>query len=257
MPERTSYAPGTPSWVDIGTDLDAAIPFYTQLFGWSAEAAGPPEETGGYGMFKKNGKDVAGYGPQQNPGPPAWSLYVTVADIEDAAATVAKAAGTVVMPPMDVMSAGRMAVCMDAQGGFFSLWQAGEHIGAQLVSEPGAFCWSELQTRDVAGSKQFYETVFGWSGETHEIGPPMGSYTEFALGGQTLAGMMPMPPMVPAEVPTYWLVYFAVDDCDAQSARAQELGATVLVPPMDVDAGRFSVLMDPQGATFGIIKLVR
>jgi len=255
MPERTSYPAGTPSWVDIGTDLDAAIPFYTALFGWDAEAAGPPEETGGYGMFRKNGKDVAGYGPQQNPGPPVWQLYITAADIDDPCAAVAQAAGTVVVPPMDVMTAGRMAVCMDPQGGFVSLWQPGDHIGAELVNEPGAFCWAELQSRDVDGSRTFYETVFGWTSETHQIGPPMGSYTEFAFDGQTLAGMLPMPPMVPAEVPTYWLVYFAVDDCEQSLAKAQELGATVLVPPMDVEVGRFSVLTDPQGATFAIIKL--
>ena len=65
MPERTSYAPGTPSWVDIGTDVDAAVPFYTGLFGWEAESAGP--DAGGYGLFTKDGKTIAGFGPAQNP----------------------------------------------------------------------------------------------------------------------------------------------------------------------------------------------
>ncbi|MFA5883480.1 MAG: VOC family protein [Acidimicrobiia bacterium] len=253
MPERTAYAPGTPSWVDIGTDLDGAIPFSTGLFGWAAESAG--EEAGGYGIFMKDGKSIAGYGPQQNPGPPVWSSSVTVADLEAAAAAVTAAGGTVLVPPMDVMTAGRMAVCIDPQGGFFSLWEARDHIGSEIVNEPGAFCWSEIQSRDIEGSKAFYGTVFGWEAVTHEIGPPMGSYTEFSLGGETIAGGMPMPPMVPAEVPTYWLVYFAVEDCEESVARATELGATVLVPPMDVQAGRFSVLMDPQGGTFAIIRL--
>jgi predicted enzyme related to lactoylglutathione lyase len=61
--------------------------------------------------------------------------------------------------------------------------------------------------------------------------------------------------MVPAEVPTYWLVYFAVDDCDQATAKARELGGTELVPPMDVPIGRFSVLTDAQGAVFAAIKL--
>jgi predicted enzyme related to lactoylglutathione lyase len=180
-----------------------------------------------------------------------------VADVEAACGAVTAAGGTVIVPAMDVMTAGRMAVCVDPQGGFFSLWEARDHIGSEIVNEPGTFCWSEIQSRDIEGSKAFYGAVFGWEAVTHEIGPPMGSYTEFALGGGTIAGGMPMPPMVPAEVPTYWLVYFAVDDCDASLARATELGATTLVPPMDVEAGRFSVLMDPQGATFAIIRLAQ
>jgi predicted enzyme related to lactoylglutathione lyase len=253
MPERTSYAPGTPSWVDIGTDVDAAVPFYTGLFGWEAESAGP--DAGGYGMFMKSGKTIAGYGPAQNPGPPVWSSYITVADVEASVAAVKAAGGTVVVPAFDVMTAGRMAVCTDPQGGFFSLWEAREHIGSQIVNEPGAFCWSEINSRDLDGSKAFYGAVFGWTAETHDVGPPMGSYVEFGLDGQTIAGALPMPPMVPPMVPTFWLVYFAVADCDASQAKAVELGATVLMPPMEVPAGRFCVLSDPQGATFAIITL--
>ena len=82
MPEMTSYAPGTPCWVDIGTDLDGAKPFYTGLFGWTTMDAGPVEETGGYGFFMKGDKMVAGYGPQQNPGPPVWATYIAVADAD-------------------------------------------------------------------------------------------------------------------------------------------------------------------------------
>jgi predicted enzyme related to lactoylglutathione lyase len=253
MPERTAYAPGTPSFVDIGTDLDAAIPFYSGLFGWSAESAGP--EAGGYGLFMMHGKVVAGFGPQQNPGPPVWSTYITVADVEAACATVAGADGTVVMPAMDVMTAGRMAVCQDAQGGFFSVWSPRDSVGSEVVNEPGAMCWNELNSRDVEGSTAFYGTVFGWTSETHDMPGPAGSYTEFALDGTTIAGMLPMPPMVPAEVPTFWLVYFAVEDTDASVAKAQELGATLMMPPMEVPAGRFALLQDPQGATFAVIRL--
>lgn len=254
MPVRTAYAPGTPSWVDIGTDVDAAVPFYTGLFGWTAQSLG--EEAGGYGFFLKDGKQAAGFGPQQNPGPPVWSTYVTVADAEAAATAVTTAGGTVVMPPMDVMTAGRMAVCVDPQGGFFSVWEPRDNIGCEVVNEPGAFCWAELDSRDVDGSKAFYGAVFGWTAETHDMpDSPMGSYTEFALDGTTIAGMLAMPPMVPAEVPTFWLVYFAVDDCDTAVARAEELGGTLVMPPMEVPAGRFALLQDPQGAMFCVIRL--
>ncbi|MGH9023112.1 MAG: VOC family protein [Acidimicrobiia bacterium] len=253
MPERTQYVPGTPSWIDIGTDVEAATQFYGPLFDWDSADAGPVEETGGYGFFTKGGKLVAGYGPQQHPGPPYWTSYISVADADDVAKRVEAAGGKVIMSPMEVMTAGRMAVFQDPQGAFISAWEPKEHQGAQLVNEPGTLFWNELNTRDVDGSKRFYSAVFDWDPITHEGGPM--PYTEFRVGGNSVAGMMAMPPMVPAEVPPHWLVYFAVEDTDATVARAKELGGAVRMPPMDITGvGRISVLADSKGATFAVIQ---
>ncbi|RMG61620.1 MAG: VOC family protein, partial [Calditrichaeota bacterium] len=58
------------------------------------------------------------------------------------------------------------------------------------------------------------------------------------------------------DVPSHWLVYFAVEDCDATVKTAQSLGGQVLVSPSDIPGvGRFAILQDPQGAVFAIIKL--
>ena len=246
MPERDGYEPGTPMWVDIGTDVEAAKAFYGPLLGWEAHSAGPAEETGGYGFFMKDGKMVAGFGPQQNPGPPFWATYVGAADADLVAKQVEASGGTVVVAPMDVMTAGRMAVFQDPQGAFISVWQPGDHKGAQLVNEPGTYCWSELNTTDLEAAKGFYSSVFGW-----EMGGSP-EYVEFKVAGNSVGGMMTLP--APG-IPSHWLVYFAVDDIDASVAKAQELGANVVVPKMDSPAGPFSVLTDPQGATFAIIRL--
>jgi uncharacterized protein len=252
MSETNGFEPGTPSWVDLGTDNDAAKAFYGQLFGWEAVAAGPPEETGGYGFFMKGGKMVAGYGPQQNPGPPYWSVYIATEDADAAADKVKAAGGQVVAGPMEVMGAGKMAVFQDPVGAFFCVWQPARHKGAELVGEAGAMCWVENTTRDVEGSKRFYPEVFGWDPVTHEGEM---AYTEFHLtaGGDSIAGMMAMPDMVPAEVPSYWSVYFGADDVDASTTKAVGLGGTLLAGPADIPGGgRFSVLQDPQGAIFGL-----
>lgn len=252
MPEVSQHVPFTPGWIDIGTDVEAARAFYTALFGWDAQEAGPPEESGGYGFFSKGGKLVGGFGPQQNPGPPFWTTYVIVPSAEEVAAKVQTAGGTVVMPPMQVMDQGTMAVFTDAQGAFFSVWQTDQHTGAQVVREPGAFTWCELNTRDVAGAKAFYAAVFGWDAETSGEDGPM-PYTEFKLGGDSIAGMMEMGDGVPAEVPPHWLVYIEVGDTDATLAKATSLGGTVVVPATDFPGGRFAIVTDPQGANLGIM----
>jgi predicted enzyme related to lactoylglutathione lyase len=254
MPEFSSYPAGTPSWVDLASpDVDASKAFYGALFGWGAETAEDPA-AGGYTMFTLRGKYVAGLAPIMNEGqPPAWATYISVDDADKTAELVAPAGGTIVMEPFDVLTVGRMAVLQDPTGAFLCLWQAGDHAGAQLANEPGAFCWNELDTRDVAKAKQFYADVFGWSAAGGTEGPM--EYYEFKVGDRTVAGMMPMPPMVPAQVPAYWLSYFAVEDTDATVAEVTKRGGQVLMAPMDIPAGRFAVVTGPHGESFAVIKL--
>ncbi len=126
---------------------------------------------------------------------------------------------------MDVMTAGRMAVFADPVGAAFGVWQPGDHKGAALVNEPGTFSWSELVTTDIPASKAFYGAVFGWGAETHGEGP--GAYTEWQVNGRSIGGMMQKPPQMPAEVPPFWAVYFAVTDTDDALARVTGLGGAV------------------------------
>jgi hypothetical protein len=80
-------------------------------------------------------------------------------------------------------------------------------------------------------------------------------YTEFQLDGRSVAGAMEMNPMVPAQVPSYWLVYFNVDDVDAAYGKAMASGAQEMLPPSEFPGGRFAILTDPQGAAFGLLKM--
>ncbi len=191
-----------------------AADFYGALFGWDAPE-GPPE-TGGYRVAMVGDRAVAGIGEQQNPGPPVWATYIAVENADETVAKVLAAGGQVIVPAMDVLDVGRMAVFTDSgRARSFSVWQAGHPSRApQLVNEPGTWSWSELLTTDLEASKGFYGDVFGWTAETHGAGP-MGEYTEWQVGGRSVGGMMQKPPMLPAEVPPFWAVYFAVADTDA------------------------------------------
>ena len=83
----------------------------------------------------------------------------------------------------------------------------------------------------------------------------MGVYTEWQNGGQSIGGMMEIAPQM-GPVPPNWLPYFMVEDCDASAAKAKQLGGSLHVPPTEIPhVGKFSVIGDPQGATFAIIKL--
>ncbi len=255
MPEMTKYEPGTPSWVDLGTsDPVDASRFYSGLFGWSI-MEGPPE-AGGYRMCMLDGKPVAGLGTQMNTDmPPWWTTYISVADADETAAAIKEDGGSIFVEPMDVLDVGRMAVAADPAGAMFSIWQPRLHIGAGIVNDVNSFCWNELTTRDPQRSVEFYGAVFGW---TANILPDVGvaNYTEFHVGGRGIAGMMPMAgDSWPADMPNHWMVYFAVENCEAAVALVVELGGAVMVPPTEVPPGKFAVVKDPQGAVFSIIAL--
>jgi uncharacterized protein len=254
MPERTQYAPGTPSWTDLQTpDQAAAKAFYGALFGWSFEDMPVGQDDAGndafYAMAQKNGKNVAAIGGSPPPGvPPHWNVYVTVADVDASAGLVPGAGGAVIAPPFDVMDAGRMSVVADPTGAMLCLWTPKGNIGASLVNEHGTLCWEELMSPDVPAAAAFYNKIFGW-----EAAPaPDGSYTEWKLAGRSIGGAMkpPMPGM-----PSVWGIYFAVDDTDQIIESATAKGATLVMGPTDIPAGRFAVMADPTGAMFAVIKM--
>ena len=203
MPDVDQYIPGTPSWVDVtAKDVDASVAFYGGLFGWEASATGTEDETGGYRMFSMRGRTVAGVGPWGEGGPPAmWTTDGTVqgADatwVRATCATATQAGGTVFLPPMDVLEAGRMAVIADPQGAVFAIWQPNRHPGAQIVNEPGSLVWNELAARDIAPEPAFYAAVFGWEADTEPMaGTP---YTTWKRGEKPVGGMVQMTDEWPA-----------------------------------------------------------
>ena len=241
MPDVSSHVPGTFSWPELSTsDRKAGIAFYRALFGWDVDdrPVGPgPDDV--YSMLLLRGKEVgaaAGQRPDERQAgvPPHWNLYVTVPDADASAKKATSLGGKVLAPPFDVMDAGRMAVLQDPAGAVFLIWQPKDHIGAKILNEPGALCWSELTTRDTKASETFYTALFGWVAKHSAPGAPM-EYTEFSVGGQPSIGMMAMPPGMPAHVPSYWMPYFNVVNCDASAAKAKGLGANVMVGPQGLD----------------------
>jgi predicted enzyme related to lactoylglutathione lyase len=248
MPEINEYEHGTPSWVDIGSpDVAATVSFYSELLGWTSQDLG--EEAGHYTMALKDGKLVAAIGQAMDPGPPRWTTYVSVDDIEAVSKNIEAAGGEIIVPSQTVMTAGKMAIFKDATGAFIAAWEPADHKGAQLVNEPGAFTWSELTTSDLSKSREFYSAAFGWTWGGDD------NYAQAEVSGRPIGGVLPRPSDLPAEVPDFWLVYFAVPEVNAGTVKATSLGASMLKEPTDIPGtGRFSVLADPLGATFALFS---
>lgn len=258
MPVTARHEPGTFCWFECGTtDQAGGREFYRGLFGWEVEEH-PMGPDAVYTTFRLGGNDVAAlYGlmPQQRAEgvPSHWLPYVSVASADATAARAAELGGTVLAPPMDVMEHGRMAVLREPTGAVFAVWEARKHPGATRLDEPGAVCWNELNTREPGKSVAFLAALFGW---TAQAVPMQGvDYTMLMRGERPAGGVMPMTAEW-GDLPSHWMTYFQVADCDATAARAAELGGRVAHGPFDAPpVGRMAVILDPQGAVFSIIRM--
>lgn len=255
MGERTQYSPGTFSWVDLNTtDQDGAKSFYSSLFGWEITDM-PVDEQTSYSMAAIGGKWVAAIArqPQQQRDagvPPSWNVYVTVEDVDAAAARAGELGATVHAPPFDVMEAGRMAVVQDPQGAWFMLWQATGHIGAGLVNAPGALSWNELGTPDIDAAAKFYGDLLGWTASPMN-GGDMPYLVISTADGHSNGGIRP--PM-PPDTPPFWLTYFATDNIRGTVEKVGQLGGNVFMEPTDIGIATIAVVQDPQGAVFALYE---
>ncbi len=243
------------AWVDLSSaDPAASRDFYSKLFGWNLEV-NPDPLYGGYALAKLAGEDVGGIGPTQSPEQPtAWALYVGTDDVAALDAKVQGAGGTVIAPAFDVGDLGKMAVYQDPSGAFFSGWQP-SGMGTFRRGVANSLGWAELNSRGLEKAIPFYKQVFGWTTKVSPMGEGQGDYTEFQVDGESIAGALEIGPMQPAELPSYWMAYFNVDDVDSAYQKALGLGAQEMVAPADYPGGRFAIIGDPQGATFGLLKV--
>jgi predicted enzyme related to lactoylglutathione lyase len=257
MPEKSAYDHGQFSWVDLSSHgIDGAKSFYGNVFGWKAvdqdSQGGPP-----YAELQLEGKSVGGLGEateemKAQGVPPTWNSYINVDDIEAVIAKAKELGATITVPVMKILDAGSLAFFQDPTGGHVGLWQKGTHAGAQIVNEPGSFCWNELATRDIEKAKEFYGALLGWEFQVHEPSPT--KYYLIKNKSGMNGGLMQMNEQW-GDIPPCWIVYFAVSDAEATAKSVEAAGGKINVPPFDTPVGKIAVLSDPQGATFSVITL--
>jgi uncharacterized protein len=253
MSKVTSYPPGTFCWVDLVTDdQEKAKAFYSGLFGWEAEDK-PVKDVGYYSLMRHGGQVVAAIAPMppmMKGGHSTWNSYVSVHDI---AATTAKAkelGAKILSEPAKIGKTGIMASIAGPEGEAFMLWEAGEHIGARVVNEPGAWLWNELLTHDAKQAADFYTNLFGWTHNVTKM-PDGRDYHMFENNGRGVGAMLEMP-----EMPPTWTVYFAVADVDAAVAKVEKLGGAKDMGPTTIPGtGEFAMVHDTEEAIFYVMKM--
>jgi hypothetical protein len=244
---------GTPTWVDLmAPDIEAARSFYHALFGWEYDIGGP--EYGGYTTARAGARTAAGMSappPDMPPMPSAWSLYFATDNIEADIARAVELGATVLFPTMVVGTFGSMAALVDPTGAPFSFWQAGSHIGAEVINEPGAPAWYELYSPDVKRSREFYSALLGAAADPMPGGP---EYYVLKHGEDQLAGIMQIDPAWGA-FPPQWSTYFGVADADAAVATITSNGGKVMSAIEPTPFGRIAAVADNAGAMFKIVEV--
>jgi len=239
------------SWVDLAAkDVDAAIKFYSGLFGWTTFNDGETP----YHIFQSGGEAVAGVmalTPEMGEMPPVWSTYVNVEDADATIAAVTAAGGSVLQPPFEIPGDGRIAVIGDPAGAAICLFEGNADNGMKVMDENGSPCWFDCMSRDAAASEAFYKQVFGWTSEAMDMGDM--TYTVFSNHGEWMCGLMAMPDEMPPMVPSFWQVNMVVPDADAAAEYVTANGGTITMPPDDTPFGRALAFTDPWGAPLSLI----
>lgn len=248
-------------WYELlTTDAEAARTFYADVIGWTATDSGQPAidyrilaaAEGNVGGLMQITDDMRSAGAR-----PVWLGYIAVDDVDRTVAAITAAGGAIQMSPMDIPDVGRIAMATDPQGAPFYVMRGAsdEQSHAFAYDRPrlGHCAWNELATSDRAGAMQFYSELFGWEKDGEMDMGPLGAY-EFVRRGAVaglFAGVMTRPREMPVSL---WSFYFRVADVDAAVRRTQAGGGEVIVGPMEIPGGEFSVnARDPQGAMFAFM----
>ncbi|MEV5608027.1 VOC family protein [Streptomyces sp. NPDC052225] len=249
-----AFPEGAPCWADARLpDVEAGKRFYGDLFGWTFDE-GAGAERGYYTAAYSQDRAVAAVAP----GEAAWTVHLAVRDTYATAERAVTAGGLITAGPVSDGAVATVARLTGPEGAAFGLWQAGSHQGFERTGAPGALCRVDLHTPTPPLSDPFYENVFGYDGYDEYDGYD----TE---GHGAVRHWRPRGPGAPAPTlarvasdttPPRFLLHFGATDPDACCAEAVRLGGHVRVAPHDTPYGRRAVLVDDQGAEFGLCTLL-
>lgn len=253
-------------WYELMTsDPRAAIAFYGDVVGWTAQPFGGERTEDPYNVVSGSAGPMGGImsipAEVKDSGmKPWWCGYIGSADVDVDARRLVEAGGSVKRAPDDIPGVGRFAVMADPGGAAFMLLKGFSPDGMEAPPSManGHVGWHELYSGNFDADLAFYTSQFGWGkGEAMDMGE-MGSYQLISQTGGTefqamTGGVMPLPKEMPAPS---WVFYFVVPDIDAATEKVKAGGGTVLNGPMEVPGGAWIIqAFDPQGAMFALVGM--
>ena len=249
-----NYLPGKFVWFEhVSNDAAKAKAFYSALCGWTVSPMPMGEQA--YDIIMNGAEGIGGFRAAEPGMHSHWSSYLSVADVDKSFATAKAAGATSLLEPTNFGEVGRAAAIADPTGAAVCLWKGARDDPADTEKTPlGGWFWNELFTKDAKAAIAFYEKVFGFTHDAMDMGPQGTYYILKDAGGKMRGGVMQQPSGTP--VPSNWMPYIHVADCDASAAKATKLGAkSIMMPPTDIpNVGRFAVIIDPVGAAIAVIK---
>jgi len=242
---------GEPCWIQLSTDdVDTAISFYGDLFGWSAGE--PSEEYQGYRMFFRGDQPIAGLVPTADGARPSWTVFLATPDLAGTVERATAAGGRVLVEPMAVADLGSFAELTDPAGAAVGAWQADTFPGFITRGADNAPGWFETLSTRYDDAVAFYQHAFGW--ETHVMSDTAEfRYTTLGLNENARAGIMDATGFLGDE-PARWQFYLQTPDTDETIARAVSIGGELVRAAEDTPYGRIATLMDPAGVKFCVLR---
>ena len=244
MPERSTYLPGEPCWVDlVATDRDMARTFYADVFGWEISEGHASDSP--YLVARLRGRTVAGISNHGADGPlhqdAGWTVYFCCDDVAALSRRVEAAGGRTVSAPLAEGGDGNVTTFRDPQDAVAGGWTPGRSSGAQLVDEAFALAWCALLTPDAEAAARFYaaalEVAMSPSDGGYRADPPA------SVGIEQTPG-----------ISAHWLPHFAVPDLDRAVAQARSADAIIDAEREPSPRGWRARLTDPQGGRFAVVS---
>lgn len=242
-------------WHDLITD-DVAVArrFYGGLFGWEFEETSGPNG-GDYTLIRMDGRAVAGIVHLDDPEGieySRWLGYLSVADVDQAVKFNDSKGGETAVGPIELGDIGRAAAIIDPQGAVVGLIRSRHGDPDDTIRRgAGEIVWNEMVAADDLVAVDFYQRLAGLEARDEER--PGGTYRVLHSQGHRRSGISQRST---EDLDPLWLTNFGVDDVQTATARASELGGTVLLGPSDeIRNGRLSLVSDPSGALLALHQI--
>jgi uncharacterized protein len=244
MTKFSSFEDAMPCWVDVmvGTveEHDAKRAFLSALFDWTWQLGSP--EMGSYALAISQDLPVFGLGIMDG-GTGTATSYFSTSNIDDAIARATDDGATVVVPAMEVMDLGSMAVLVDPVGATFGLWQPGTFHGFGVMHEINAPGWFDETSEDPTRATEFY---LKWSG--HQLTSPGEGMSVLTNGENWYASL------TKGET-ARWMPIYVVDALERARDVITRHGGAILVEEMPVPGSAICVFTEPvNGTTMTVMR---